>query len=279
MRHREMDWVERLNAALDNDRFVLFAQEIRPIGMRHAGRAAAASRFELLLRMLDTDGSWIAPMAFIPAAERYGLMPRIDRWVIARACRQLAELRVHDDVSPVCMINLSGASVGDPELADYVATCLREHHLPGEQFGFELTETTAVGNLGSASLLMRRMRALGASIALDDFGSGMSSFSYLKALPIDLLKIDGAFVRDVGTNPFDLAVVESIHRIARVMGIDTVAECVEHEGALRALMKVGVDYVQGFHIGRPDLLERAVLATLRRNPLACASAFAGAATR
>jgi diguanylate cyclase (GGDEF)-like protein len=268
MRHREMDWVERLNAALDNDRFVLFAQEIRPIGMRHTGRVAAAPRFELLLRMLDTDDSWIAPMAFIPAAERYGLMPRIDRWVIARACRQLAELRVRDDVSPVCMINLSGASVGDPELADYVATCLREHQLPGEQFGFELTETTAVGNLGSASLLMRRMRALGASIALDDFGSGMSSFSYLKALPIDLLKIDGAFVRDVGTNPFDLAVVESIQRIARVMGIGTVAECVEHEGALRALLKVGVDYAQGFHIGRPDLLERVVLRSEQKAPTA-----------
>jgi len=258
MRHSEMRWVERLNAALDNDRFVLFAQEIRPISTRQVGRAEAIPRFELLLRMLSTDGDWIAPMAFIPAAERYGLMPRIDRWVIARACKQLAALRLRGQIVPVCTINLSGASVSDPDLADYVASCLREHDLAGEQFGFELTETTAVGNLASASLLMTRLRALGASIALDDFGSGMSSFSYLKALPIDLLKIDGAFVRDVGANPFDLAVVESIQRIARVMGIETVAECVEHEIALRALMKVGVDHVQGFHIGRPDLLERAV---------------------
>lgn len=261
MRHSEMRWVERLNAALDNDKFVLFAQEIRPIATRHVGRVVAMARFELLLRMLATDGTWIAPMAFIPAAERYGLMPRIDRWVIARACKQLAQLRARGQTLPVCTINLSGASVSDPDLADYVAGCLREHDLAGEQFGFELTETTAVGNLASASLLMARLRALGASIALDDFGSGMSSFSYLKALPIDLLKIDGAFVRDVGANPFDLAVVESIQRIARVMGIETVAECVEHEAALRALMKVGVDYVQGFHIGRPDLLERAVTGT------------------
>lgn len=258
MRHSEMHWVERLNAALDNDEFVLFAQEIRPIATHRAGRIPALPRFELLLRMQATDGTWIAPMAFIPAAERYGLMPRIDRWVIAQACRQLAGLRSRSRTLPVCMINLSGASVSDPDLADYVGGCLRDHDLPGGQFGFELTETTAVGNLGMASLLMRRLRALGALISLDDFGSGMSSFSYLKALPIDLLKIDGAFVRDVGANTFDVAVVESIQRIARVMGIETVAECVEHEAALRALMKVGVDYVQGFHIGRPDLLERAL---------------------
>ena len=267
MRHSEMHWVGRLNTALDNDRFVLFAQEIRPTLTRQAGRAAPLPRFELLLRMLAPDGTWIAPMAFIPAAERYGLMPRIDRWVIAQACRQLAELRAGGGTLPVCMINLSGASVSDPDLADYVAGCLREHELPGEQFGFELTETTAVGNLGSASLLMRRLRALGALISLDDFGSGMSSFSYLKALPIDLLKIDGAFVRDVGMSAFDLAVVESIQRIARVMGIETVAECVEHEAALRALMKVGVDYVQGFHIGRPDLLERVVIRGSRASVL------------
>ena len=267
MRHSEMTWVERLNTALDNDQFVLFAQEIRPLRAQRGARAAALPRFELLLRMLGADGSCIAPMAFIPAAERYSLMPRIDRWVIARACRQLAELRTRVETLPVCMINLSGASVSDPDLADYVAACLREHDLPGAQFGFELTETTAVSNLGSASHLMRRLRDLGALIALDDFGSGMSSFSYLKALPIDLLKIDGAFVRDVGANPFDLAVVESIQRIARVMGIATVAECVEDEAALRALQKVGVDYVQGFHIGRPDLLERVVSYAASASPL------------
>jgi EAL domain-containing protein (putative c-di-GMP-specific phosphodiesterase class I) len=197
-------------------------------------------------------------MAFIPAAERYGLMPRIDRWAIAQACRQLADLCMGGETLPVCMINLSGASVSDPGLADYFSDCLREHGLQGDQFGFELTETTAVGNLGSASILMRRLRTLGALIALDDFGSGMSSFSYLKALPIDVLKIDGAFVRDLGVDSFGLAVVKSVQRIARVLGIATVAECVEHDATLRALRKVGVDYVQGFHIARPDLLEHVV---------------------
>jgi diguanylate cyclase (GGDEF)-like protein len=252
VRRGEMRWVERLNSALDHDQFVLLAQEIRP--RQSAGHESEAPRLELLLRMLAPDGSWIAPMAFIPAAERYGLMPRLDRWVIARACRELAELRATGKPLPVCMINLSGASVSDPSLAEYIATCLRQHDLPGTQVGFELTETAAIGNLASASQLMRALRKLGAAIALDDFGSGMSSFSYLKALPIDLLKIDGAFVRDINSDPVDRAVVEAIQRIARVMGIKTVAECVEHEAALKTLTRIGVDYVQGFHIGRPCLL-------------------------
>jgi diguanylate cyclase (GGDEF)-like protein len=251
VRHGEMRWVERLNTALDNDQFVLLAQQIRPLQSRGGFEVV---RLEVLLRMLAPDGSWIAPMAFIPAAERYGLMPRLDRWVIARACRELAELRSTGMSLPVCMINLSGASVSDPSLAEYIAACLQQHDLPGTQVGFELTETAAIGNLASASLLMRQLRKLGAAIALDDFGSGMSSFSYLKALPVDLLKIDGAFVRDINTDPVDRAVVEAIQRIGRVMGIETVAECVEHEAALKTLTRIGVDHVQGFYIGRPGPL-------------------------
>jgi len=152
------------------------------------------------------------------------------------------------------MINLSGASVSDPGLADYISACLRHHALPGPQIGFELTETAAVGNLASASQLMTRLRGLGSPIALDDFGSGMSSFSYLKALPIDFLKIDGAFVRHVSSDPVDRAVVEAIQRVGRVMGIQTIAESVEDEAALRALTEIGVDYAQGCHVARPALL-------------------------
>ena len=251
-RRGEMRWVERLNAALDSDSFVLVAQEIRCIGS--AANPAArdpVQRFELLVRMIAPDGSWVPPMAFIPAAERYGLMPRVDRWVIAQACRELAALRSQGFWLPVCMINLSGASVSDPSLADYISGCLRQFALPGAQIGFELTETAAIGNLASASQLMTRLRSLGSPIALDDFGSGMSSFSYLKALPIDFLKIDGAFVRDVSTDPVDRAVVEAIQRIGRVMGIQTIAESVEDEAALRALIEMGVDYVQGYHVAIP----------------------------
>ena len=254
-RHGEMRWVERINAALDNDSFVLVAQEIRAIGANAAAsRQSPGHRFELLLRMTANDGPWIAPMAFIPAAERYGLMPRVDRWVIAQACRELAALRTQGRWLPVCMINLSGASVSDPSLADYISGCLQQHGLPGSQIGFELTETAAIGNLASASQLMTRLRGLGSPIALDDFGSGMSSFSYLKALPIDFLKIDGAFVRNVSSDPVDRAVVEAIQRVGHVMGIKTIAESVEDEAALRALTEIGVDYVQGRHVARPALL-------------------------
>ena len=257
LRHGEMRWVERLNTALDNGSFVLVAQEIKPIRKQeHTIRHAPVRRFELLLRMVGQEGEWIAPMAFIPAAERYGLMPRVDRWVIAQACRELAALRSQGRWLPVCMINLSGASVSDPSLADYISGCLRQYSLPGPQIGFELTETAAISNLASASQLMTRLRGLGSPIALDDFGSGMSSFSYLKALPIDFLKIDGTFVRDVSTDPVDRAVVEAIQRIGRVMGIQTVAESVENEEAWRALGEIGVDYAQGQHVASAELLSR-----------------------
>lgn len=255
-RHGEMRWVERLNVALDSGSFVLVAQEIRPIarGPQIGTRHSPPLRFEMLMRMVAPDGTWIPPMAFIPAAERYGLMPRVDRWVIAQACRELAALRSTGRRLPVCMINLSGASVSDPSLADYVSSCLRQYGLPGPQIGFELTETAAIGNLASASQLMTRLRGLGSPIALDDFGSGMSSFSYLKALPIDFLKIDGAFVRDIATDPVDRAVVEAIQRIGHVMGIQTIAESVENEEALQALTAIGVDYAQGMHVARAALL-------------------------
>jgi EAL domain-containing protein (putative c-di-GMP-specific phosphodiesterase class I) len=256
LRHGEMRWVERLNSALDSGSFVLVAQRIEPIGPQpeSTGSRAAAMHCEMLLRMVAPDGTWIAPMAFIPAAERYGLMPRVDRWVIARACRELALLRSCGRRLPVCMINLSGASVSDPSLADYINSCLQQYSLPGTQVGFELTETAAIGNMASASQLMGRLRELGCPIALDDFGSGMSSFSYLQALPIDFLKIDGSFVRDMSSDKVDRAVVEAIQRIGRVMGLATIAESVENEATLRVLMEIGVDYAQGFHVARPALL-------------------------
>ena len=250
-RHGEMNWVERISAALDANHFVLLAQKIKHIGSCTTATESSGDHFELLLRMVAPDGQWVAPMAFIPAAERYGLMPRIDRWVIAQACRELAALGKTGATVPTCMINLSGASVSDTSLADYISTRLSDHNLSGRHVGFELTETAAIGNLASASQLFARLRALGCPISLDDFGSGMSSFSYLKALPIDYLKIDGTFVRDVSTDRVDFAVVEAIQRVARAMGIRTVAECVEEAAALDALMSIGVDFAQGFYVHKP----------------------------
>jgi len=255
-RRGELHWVERLQAALDCDGFELVAQEIKPLAYQaRAGNRKAnvppKRRFELLLRMVGPDGQLVAPMAFIPAAERYGLMPRVDRWVIARACRELAALRDSGRPLPTCMINLSGTSASDPGLADYVAGCLQQNGLEGAHVGFELTETAAVGNLAACSTLMSRLRRLGCVIALDDFGTGMSSFSYLRNLPIDLLKIDRAFIRNVATDPIDHALVETIHRIGGIMGVRTVAEGVESEEVLAALALIGVDFAQGMHVRRP----------------------------
>ena len=251
-RHGEMQWVERINAALDLDRFVLFAQEIRSIGETVHGSGAC---YELLVRLIDTDGTLVAPMAFIPAAERYGLMPRVDRWVIAHACQCLAPAYARAGTVPTCMINLSGASVTDPGLADFMRECLNASGLPARCIGIELTETAAIANLERAAQMMNELRKLGCPIALDDFGSGMSSFAYLRTLPVDYLKIDGEFVKDMASDPIDHAVVESIQNIARVMGIKTIAESVENEAILTALTLVGVDYAQGFHLGRPMPLQ------------------------
>jgi EAL domain-containing protein (putative c-di-GMP-specific phosphodiesterase class I) len=247
-RRGELQWIERLQAALDSDGFELVAQEIRPLAFNRGPRKR---RFELLLRMIGSDGQLVAPMAFIPAAERYGLMPRVDRWVIARACRELAALREGGRPLPTCMINLSGASASDTGLADYVAQCLRQNELDGEHVGFELTETTAVGNLQACSTLMTRLRSLGCLISLDDFGTGMSSFSYLRNLPIDLLKIDRAFIKNVDADPIDHALVETIHRIGGIMGVRTVAEGVESEEVLGALALIGVDFAQGMYVRPP----------------------------
>lgn len=246
----EMHWVERLQTALDHNQFVLVAQEIRPVHFQARPDGTPARRFELLLRMIGPDGELVAPMAFIPAAERYGLMPRVDRWVIARACRELAELRDGGLEPPTCMVNISGVSASEPGLADYIAACLRENDLEGRHLGVELTETAAVHNLDACSELMARLRRLGCPIALDDFGSGMSSFSYLRNLPIDYLKIDSAFIRKVATDPIDHAMVETIQRIAGIMGVRTVAEGVETAEVLEALSLIGVDFAQGNWVRR-----------------------------
>jgi EAL domain-containing protein (putative c-di-GMP-specific phosphodiesterase class I) len=252
-----MRWIERIHAALDASRFVLLAQEIRPIRERTPSSARPEPRrFELLLRMVDPEGQLIAPMAFIPAAERYGLMPKIDRWVIAHACQELASLRARGVTIPTCMINLSGGSVSDESLSDYISERLAANALSGRHIGFEVTETAAIANLSSASQLMARLHALGCPIGLDDFGSGMSSFSYLKSLPVDFLKIDGSFVRDLTRDPLDHAVVEAISRIGQALHISTVAERVEDGEALDALARIGVDFAQGFHVHRPTPLAK-----------------------
>jgi diguanylate cyclase (GGDEF)-like protein len=245
-RSGEMNWVARIAEALEQSRFTLFAQDIRPIS-----DASLEASHEILLRLIDRDGYLIAPMNFIPAAERYGLMLRLDRWVIERTIRELGDLRSRGRRMPRLVVNVSAVSLEDAELFAFVSGRLREHRVPAHRLGFELTETAAVTQLAAACRLLNDLRSLGCSIGLDDFGSGMSSFGYLRRLPVDYVKIDGSFVRKMDSDPVDRAMVASIHRIARVMGLRTVAECVESESVLAALREVRVDYAQGFQIARP----------------------------
>ena len=271
-RHGEMQWVEKINAALELDRFVLFAQEIRPLTTWNSNKPGGEPpHLEILVRMLDANGALISPMAFIPAAERYGLMPRIDRWVIAKACKTLAECRIHFGEIPTCMINLSGGSVTDPGIVDFVRARLLQYSLSGDRVGFEVTETAAIGNLSRAAELMGQLKELRCPLSLDDFGSGMSSFGYLRNLPVDYLKIDGEFVKDMANDTIDYAVVEAIFHIGKVMGIKTVAESVENAEILCALKQIGVDFAQGYHLARPMLMTEAVARLADDSPIASTS--------
>lgn len=245
-RSGEMHWVARIAEALEQSRFTLFTQDIRPIC-----DSSLEPSHEILLRMVDQDANLILPSNFIPAAERYGLMPRLDRWVIERTIRELGALRRQGRPMPRLAVNLSAASLDDASLFEFISDLLRVEQVPPQRLGFELTETAAVTHVTAISTLLNDLRSLGCPIGLDDFGSGMSWFGHLRRLPVDYVKIDGSFVCKMDTNPVDRTMVASIHRIARVMGLRTVAEHVETKAVLSALREVGVDYAQGFVIAHP----------------------------
>jgi diguanylate cyclase (GGDEF)-like protein len=252
-RHRgEMQWVTRIQRALEENRLRLSWQEIR----RTDDTVEPMRHVELLLRMVDEDGSEILPMAFIPAAERYSIMPALDSWVIGetwRACqRYLASRR---EQHCLFAINLSGASLKDPAFRRMLLEKLQENPDLGPHLCFEITETAAIANLAVVNEFIDAMREFGCRFALDDFGSGLSSFTYLKNLKVDYLKIDGAFVRDIVSNAIDRSMVEAIHRIGHQMGLKTVAEYVESDEILVLLRTIGVDYVQGNGVHCPEPLE------------------------
>ncbi|HDO34114.1 MAG TPA: EAL domain-containing protein, partial [Chromatiales bacterium] len=244
-RRGEMRLVSRINRALQEGRFQLFVQDIAALS-----DDARPGHRELLVRLVDRDGGLLTPMSFIPAAERYGLMPSVDRWVVANACRLLVGESARD-AEGVWAINLSGQSVCDEAFLEYVMHTVRESGVAPQRLCFEITETATIANLGRATRFMNVMHGMGCQFALDDFGSGLSSFGYLKQLPVDYLKIDGAFVRDMAEDPIDHAMVEAINRIGHVMGIRTIAEFVEDEAVLNALRGLGVDYAQGYWIAVP----------------------------
>ncbi|MEO8039873.1 MAG: EAL domain-containing protein [Betaproteobacteria bacterium] len=248
LRQGEMEWVGRLQKALDENRFVLHAQDIVHVNPQ----ARSGRHCELLVRMVDERGLMVPPMAFIPAAERYNLMPSIDRWVIRTALATLSRLRADGGESiELCAINLSGGSIGDERLLEFVREQLRIFDVPRESICFEITETAAIANLDKAIHFIQEMRTLGCRFSLDDFGAGMSSFAYLKHLPVDFLKIDGGFVKDMADDPIDRAMVEAINNVGHVMGKQTIAEFVDDERVIAILDEIGVDFMQGHGVAMP----------------------------
>ncbi len=248
-RHHDILRAAEIREALEHDRFRIYAQPIRSA----AEPAGTLIHYEVLVRLLDPDGELLLPGSFIPAAERFGLMVELDRWVIAEALRQYSSLGI-PSVGPGIAINLSGDSLGDDRLTDYVRDVLTANGVPPQRVCFEVTETAAINRLAMAQRLVTELRKLGCRFALDDFGSCLSSFAYLKHLPVDYLKIDGSFVRDMHRDKVDRAMVRSINDIGHTMEIATIAEWVESTETLAAIRDVDVDLAQGYVIGRPQAL-------------------------
>jgi diguanylate cyclase (GGDEF)-like protein/PAS domain S-box-containing protein len=256
-RQGELTWASKLQRALSEDRFVLHGQRLRALTP-----GVSIDTFEILVRLRDEDGRIVPPMSFIPAAERYGLMPTIDRVVIDKALALHARIAPSHPQGLRFGINLSGGSLTDAGLVDHVRRKLREHGVAPSSICFEVTETAAITNLKVAVQVMTALRELGCRMALDDFGSGMSSFAYLRQLPVDSVKIDGAFVRGMVSDPVNFAMVEAIQRIAQRMGLKTVAEFAETPETIEALRALGVDYVQGFGVEAPRCLLPAPVAAV-----------------
>jgi len=242
----QMEWVSRIKSALDQDRFCLYAQEIVSLGTD-----GGDTHIELLLRMNDAAGNVVMPATFIGAAERYNLMHAVDRWVIANAFSALAGA-AHP--AQTWSINLSGASLSDETLFDYIVLQQRRYGIALDRICFEITETAAITHLSKAIVFIDRLRALRCRFALDDFGSGMSSFSYLKHLNVDYLKIDGSFVKSILGSESDRAIVQSINQVAHATGKKTIAEFAENAGIIACLADIGVDYVQGYGVDMPHPL-------------------------
>jgi diguanylate cyclase (GGDEF)-like protein len=258
-RQQESEWISRIASAFENERFQLFYQNIQQIENGNK----ADEHHEILIRMLDENGGHVTPGEFIPAAEKFNLMPLIDRWVIRTVFARNADLwgaaynPQQDDFklpTSLCCINISGSSLNDDYFPEFLRDQIALHKIPPRAVCFEITETVAVKDIEKASRLIKTLRADGFRFALDDFGKGMSSFSYLKSLPVDFLKIDGSLVQNIDINKIDLCMVEAINRIAQEMGIKTIAEYVKSQKVIDMLQAMGVNYAQGFGIHHPEPL-------------------------
>lgn len=247
-RRGEMEWANRLRWVIDEGRLLLDYQEVLPL----QGQAAQDPHIELLIRLRDEDGRIVMPGAFLPAAERYGMMASLDSWVIGQAIAHFDQLHVSGRTPGRCSLNLAASTLEDEGLVNYVLGLIDRHGVAPSRLCFEITETEAVRNLARAVRVMERLRAAGCLIALDDFGAGMSSFGYLKNLPVDVIKIDGSFIRGVDSDPMSRSIVDAITEIGHQRGLDVVAEWVSSEGIVDLLRTLGVDYGQGFALHRPE---------------------------
>ncbi len=249
LRRNQIEWRSRILDALEHNRFRLYCQPIVSL----SAVPLVDDHYEVLLRMLDENGELVAPMAFIPTAEHFDLMPAIDRWVIsaALAAHSTGSHAADRPLDSVLAINLSGDTLGDKSFPAFVKGELDKFHVNPNSICFEITETAAISDIASARSFIKEFKAIGCQFSLDDFGSGMSSFGYLRSLPVDYLKIDGSFIRNICHDSIDLAMVESINHIGHIMGKQTIAEFVEDDATIALLRKIGVDFAQGFGIGRP----------------------------
>jgi len=252
-RRREMQWAARINNALEENRFELFRQTIQPLQIDEEG-----AHYEILLRMRDENGSIIAPGLFIEAAERYGITPNIDRWVIRSAFRWLVSEADERERLVLCSINLSGQSLGDEKFLPFVVDQFQMSGLDATKICFEITETAAIASYSQANRFINALKELGCKFALDDFGTGLSSFGYLKHFPVDFLKIDGSFVKEILHDPIDREMVRSINEIGHLTGKQTIAEFAENEEIITMLRGMGIDYAQGYGVSEPKRVSRAV---------------------
>jgi diguanylate cyclase (GGDEF)-like protein/PAS domain S-box-containing protein len=252
-RRREMQWAARINSALEEGRFELYRMQIQPLQRPEPGQ-----HYELLLRMRDESGRMVSPDNFIAAAERYGLTPAIDRWVIENALRWLVSEADEREKLAMCSINLSGQSLGDDKFLPFVIEQFQKSGIDASKICFEITETAAVASFSQANRFIQALRELGCRFALDDFGTGLSSFGYLKHFPVDFLKIDGSFVREILHDPIDREMVRSINEIGHLTGKKTIAEFAENAEIIQMLTSLGVDYAQGYGIAQPQRVLKAV---------------------
>ena len=265
-RHREMRWVSRLTRASDEGQLDIVFQPIVAV----AADPTSRPHYELLLRLVEEDGRLVLPHEFIPAAERYNVMPVLDRWMVERVLEEIVPSRrdgVHEPPFTVA-INLSGTTLSDQAFLESLIEQLEEHEPTPGVLCFEITETAAISNLASASYIMRELTSRGCLVSLDDFGTGLSSFNYLRTLPVHYLKIDGQFVQNVANDPVDQSLVEAIVQVGKAMGIHTIAERVETVEVLETLKRIGVGFVQGYLLGKPESMERF---PYRRTPAAAAA--------